>query len=252
MFESGINIKNELSASDLITTRLTELEALQRRTIQILMSTDDTFRSLMSRLDQVADIGKYAPVIGTEVKACLPVNCLSIDNYLGSNYPLYDKIGIYKYQRPNMRREKVASDYIIAWISSEFTNNIADNLLSDMIRHGKILYITSTLMPETSEHIIMGYSEQQWNWAKENEANMWNALIASKDLYSTSMLIKNQYIGDGPFTKPFTQESPGRAGTYIGWQIVEDYMKHNPEISIQQLLQQPDAQVILNNSNYRP
>lgn len=177
---------------------------------------------------------------------------LSIDNYLGSNYPLYDKIGIYKYQRPNMRREKVASDYIIAWISSEFTNNIADNLLSDMIRHGKILYITSTLMPETSEHIIMGYSEQQWNWAKENEANMWNALIASKDLYSTSMLIKNQYIGDGPFTKPFTQESPGRAGTYIGWQIVEDYMKHNPEISIQQLLQQPDAQVILNNSNYRP
>ena len=82
MFESGINIKNELSASDLITTRLTELEALQRRTIQILMSTDDTFRSLMPRLDQVADIGKYAPVIGTGVKACLPVNCLSIDNYL--------------------------------------------------------------------------------------------------------------------------------------------------------------------------
>lgn len=82
MFESGINIKNELSASDLITTRLTELEALQRRTIQILMSTDDTFRSLMPRLDQVADIGKYAPVIGTGVKAYLPVNCLSIDNYL--------------------------------------------------------------------------------------------------------------------------------------------------------------------------
>jgi hypothetical protein len=36
----------------------------------------------MPRLDQVADIGKYAPVIGTGVKACLPVNCLSIDNYL--------------------------------------------------------------------------------------------------------------------------------------------------------------------------
>ena len=98
----------------------------------------------------------------------------------------------------------------------------------------------------------MGYSEEQWDWVKKNEANMWNALIASKDLYTTSMMIKNQYIGDGPFTKPFTQESPGRAGTYIGWRIVENYMKHNPQISIQQLLQQPDAQMILNNSNYRP
>ena len=177
---------------------------------------------------------------------------LSIDNYLGSDYPLYEKIGIYKYQLPNMRREKVAPDYITAWISSEISSSLADNLLSDMIRHGKILYIVSVLMPETPEHIIMGYSEAQWDWVKKNEANMWNALIASRDLYATSMMIKNQYVGEGPFTKPFTQESPGRAGAWLGWQIVESYMRGNPQISIQQLLQQPDAQAILNNSNYRP
>lgn len=177
---------------------------------------------------------------------------LSIDNYLGADYQLYKEIGIYKYQRPNMRREKVAPDYITAWLSSEFSNTLADNLLSDMIRYGKILYTVSVLLPKTPERVIMGYSEEQWEWVKKNEANMWNALIASKDLYTTSMMIKNQYIGDGPFTKPFTQESPGRAGTYIGWRIVENYMKHNPQISIQQLLQQPDAQMILNNSNYRP
>ncbi len=177
---------------------------------------------------------------------------LSIDNYLGEDYYLYKEIGIYKYQRPNMCRAKVVPDYITAWLSSEFSNSLADNLLSDMIRYGKILYTVSVLLPETPEHVIMGYSEEQWKWANENETNMWNALIASKDLYSTSMLTKNQYIGDGPFTKPFTQESPGRAGTYVGWRIVENYMKCNPQISIQQLLQQPDAQVILNNSNYKP
>ena len=177
---------------------------------------------------------------------------LSIDNYLGADYYLYKEIGIYKYQRPNMRREKVAPDYITAWLSSEFSSSLADNLLSDMIRYGKILYTVSVLLPKTPERVIMGYSEEQWDWVKENEANMWNALIASKDLYTTSMIIKNQYVGEGPFTKPFTQESPGRAGTYIGWRIVESYMKHNPQISIQQLLQQPDAQMILNNSNYRP
>ena len=177
---------------------------------------------------------------------------LSIDNYLGSDYPLYEKIGIYKYQRPNMCRKKVASDYISAWIASEFANSIANNLLTDIIHQGKILYTTSVLLPETPEHVIMGYTEEQWQWAKENEAKMWESLIYTKDLYSASILVKNKYISDGPFTLPFTQESPGRAGVYIGWQIVESYMRNNEEISIQQLLQQPDAQLILNQSGYNP
>lgn len=177
---------------------------------------------------------------------------LSIDNYLGEEYPLYKQIGIYKYQRPNMRREKVASDYITAWLSSEFSTSLANNLLTDIIHRGRILYTVSVLLPETPEHVIMGYSKEQWNWVKQNEPTMWETLIYTKDLYTTNMITKNKYINDGPFTLPFTQESPGRAGVYIGWQIVESYMRHNPEISIQQLLQQPDAQVILNNSNYKP
>jgi hypothetical protein len=177
---------------------------------------------------------------------------LSIDNYLGEQYPIYEEIGIYKYQRPNMRREKVASDYITAWISSEFSNSVANNLLTDMIHHGKILYTVSVLLPETPEHIIMGYSQEQWKWVKKNEPTMWNTLVQSRDLYTTSMIVKSKYINDGPFTLPFSQESPGRAGAYLGWQIVESYMRNNPEISIQQLLQQPDAQIILNRSNYQP
>ena len=177
---------------------------------------------------------------------------LSIDNYLGEEYPLYKQIGIYKYQRPNMRREKVASDYITAWLTSEFSTSLANNLLTDIIHRGKILYTVSVLLPETPEYVIMGYSKAQWDWAKKNESTMWETLVYTKDLYTTNMITKNKYINDGPFTLPFTQESPGRAGVWIGWQIVESYMRHNPEISIQQLLQQPDAQVILNNSNYRP
>ena len=177
---------------------------------------------------------------------------LSIDNYLGADYPLYKKIGIYKYQLLNMTHEKVASDYITAWVSSEFTISTNNNLLTDIIHHGKILYTVSALLPQTPEHIIMGYNKEQWEWVKNNETEMWNSLIYSKNLYTTNKMTKNQYITDGPFTLPFSQESPGRAGVYIGWQIVESYMQNNPEISIQQLLQQPDAQVILNNSNYRP
>lgn len=212
------------------------------------------FRRARYFLPQFATPNVYCHVSGLNQSLIIDETfiSLSIDNYLGADYPLYKHIGIYKYQRPNMRREKVASDYITAWLSSEFSTNLANNLLTDIIHRGKILYTVSVLLPETPEHVIMGYSKEQWDWVKNNETSMWNSLIYTKDLYTTNMITKNKYINDGPFTLPFTQESPGRAGVYIGWQIVESYMRHNPEISIQQLLQQPDAQVILNNSNYKP
>lgn len=212
------------------------------------------FRRARYFLPQFATPNVYCHVSGLNQSLIIDETfiSLSIDNYLGADYPLYKHIGIYKYQRPNMRREKVASDYITAWLSSEFSTNLANNLLTDIIHRGKILYAVSVLLPETPEHVIMGYSKEQWDWVKNNETSMWNSLIYTKDLYTTNMITKNKYINDGPFTLPFTQESPGRAGVYIGWQIVESYMRHNPEISIQQLLQQPDAQVILNNSNYKP
>lgn len=212
------------------------------------------FRRARFFLPQFATPNVYCHVSGLNQSLIIDETfiSLSIDNYLGEEYPLYKQIGIYKYQRPNMRREKVASDYITAWLSSEFSTSLANNLLTDIIHRGRILYTVSVLLPETPEHVIMGYSKEQWNWVKQNEPTMWETLIYTKDLYTTNMITKNKYINDGPFTLPFTQESPGRAGVYIGWQIVESYMRHNPEISIQQLLQQPDAQVILNNSNYKP
>ena len=98
----------------------------------------------------------------------------------------------------------------------------------------------------------MGYTSAEWEWVNKYEKDMWLSLMASKDLYTTQLIEKGRYVNDGPFTLPFTQESPARAGVYIGWQIVKSYMKHNSNISIQQLMQETDAQKILNQSRYNP
>lgn len=179
---------------------------------------------------------------------------LSIDNYLGEDYPLYETINIYNYQRCNMRREKISSDYLAAWLSSEFTpNNIgSQNLLNDIIYRGKILYTISVLLPETPEHIIMGYTPEQWEWAKANESRMWGTLMENKHLFATDIITKGRYTNDGPFTLPFTQDSPSRGGVFIGWQIVENWMKKNSNITLMQLMLEQDAQKILAGSNYRP
>jgi hypothetical protein len=48
------------------------------------------------------------------------------------------------------------------------------------------------------------------------------------------------------------QEAPGQIGNFIGWQIVKAYMKKYPKTSLQELLQQSDAQQFLEKAKYKP
>lgn len=176
---------------------------------------------------------------------------LSLDNYLGPDFSLYDSAGIYTYLRPNMRREKIATDYITAIISSEYLSNPSANLLSDMIYCGKVLYATSCMFPDVDDAIIMGYTPDQLDWARTNESELWRELVESHVIYTTNVIDKNKFTHDGPFTQPFGQESPSRLGAYIGWQIVRSYMRHNQDVTLIQLMQDNNAQEILNKSNYK-
>lgn len=177
---------------------------------------------------------------------------LSLDNYLGADYPIYTLIGIYEYQRTNMVRAKVVPDYIVGWLSSEYYQRPHSSLLDDMIYHGKILYAANCLLPSTPENVIMGYSAEQWEWMSTREPELWNMMVGSRALYETNALVKGQYLNDGPFTLPFSQESPARGGAYMGWQIVKSFMKNNRSVSLQQLMEIADAQSILARSGYKP
>lgn len=177
---------------------------------------------------------------------------ISLDNYLGSDYPIYDSIGIYDYQLTNMTPKHVVPDYIIAWLSSEYYPQPQSNLLDDIIYRGKILYAASCLLPHLPDNVIMGYTAEQWQWMEEREKDIWNIILSNRVLYETNMLTKGQYLNDGPFTLPFSQESPSRGGVYLGWKIIQKYMSSNQSVSLRQLMDQTDSQTILSKSNYRP
>ena len=59
-------------------------------------------------------------------------------------------------------------------------------------------------------------------------------------------------MNEGPFTAEVTQDSPGRLGLWVGWQIVKSYMHHNQDITIHDLINEGDAQKILEQSFYKP
>lgn len=178
---------------------------------------------------------------------------ISLDNYLGANCPFYAMLGIPGYKRENMRSDKIPSDVFYSWAVSEFVfDESHNNLISNMIYQGKIMYFLDAMLPDEPDYLKIGYRPEKLGWCNKNEAGMWAYLIEHKLLFTTERMNIIRFIGAAPFTSPFTNESPGRTGVWLGWQIVKKYMKKNPGTSLPSLMADNDYQRILNDSGYSP
>ena len=96
----------------------------------------------------------------------------------------------------------------------------------------------------------MGYTEQAYNWCKDNEGTIWKAIIERKHLYTPDQLTTSQYFEDTPTIFP-GNDAPGNIGTRIGWQIINQYIKETGSTP-EALMQNNDAQEILTASKYKP
>ena len=109
------------------------------------------------------------------------------------------------------------------------------------------------LLPEISDAEKIGYTPEQITWCQENESYMWRYFMQEQLLYSSDSKLPSRFINTAPFSKFYLEidnESPGRVGTWIGWQIVLSFMKNN-DVNLQQLLQM-DPIEIFQNSKYKP
>ena len=177
---------------------------------------------------------------------------LGTDLYLGSDFPAYKNL-TYQYMIYNMRRECVAVDLVSTTLFRMFVMNATeDRLLDNMLFRGKVMYLLSVFMPDDKPENIMGYKPEQLDWCEKNEKQIWGSIIDKKYLFSTDVQLIRKFMNDAPFTSPISQESPGRLGTWMGWQIIKSYMKNNPKITLTGLMDENDSQKILENSLYRP
>ena len=177
---------------------------------------------------------------------------VGVDMYLGSDYPYYNQV-VYNYQKQTMRKECVAGDLLNMYIAYQIPYNSKYNrLLEHMIFRGKQMFLLSQLLPDEPAWEIIGYSKEQWDWCKKYEQAIWNRIMEKRDLFKTESMVRVSYMNDGPFTAEISQESPGRLGIWVGWQIVDSYMRNNENVSIKQLINEGDAQKILEQSFYKP
>jgi hypothetical protein len=125
------------------------------------------------------------------------------------------------------------------------------SLLDIMIDQGKRMYLLDLLMPDVKPELKLGYTNEQYKGALDNEALIWNLFIENNLLFEKDQIKMRSFIGDGPNTQELGEGSPGFISLFVGKQIVNKYMRLHPETTIEQLFSM-NAADLLSASKYKP
>jgi hypothetical protein len=181
---------------------------------------------------------------------------IGLDKYLGTDCKYYPGLQLFKYQIAKMNPDNIVRDCIYSWATSEWNYKdlgyAVENVMSEMIHEGKLLYFVKSMLPESNDNITFGFGVDQMKFCRNNEKQMWQYLVEHNLLFSTDQLTKRKLTGEASFTAYFSNESPGRAAVWTGFRIIESYMLKNRDISLGDLMRNTDVQGILDKAKYNP
>ncbi len=175
---------------------------------------------------------------------------IALELYLGKDHKFYE---FPKYLKQNFEERQILPDVVTSFAYRKIAPPTDKTLLSNMIYYGKQLYLKDILLPEYTDAEKIGYLQEQVVWCQDNESYMWRFFIDENLLFNSDSRLPNRFINVAPFSKFYLEidnESPGRVGQWLGWQIVRSYMKNN-EVSLQDMLKM-DAKQLFEKSKYKP
>jgi len=177
---------------------------------------------------------------------------VSLDHFLGYDNEIYHQLNIPRYKQASMSQEYISKEVILAIAKTYIPQIDADaNLLEQMIYNGKLLFFVKSMLPEISEEVLSAYTKEQLEWIQSKESDLWRYYMENELLYKTDFMVSNKFIKDGPFTSVLGDDSSPRTGIWLGYRIVLSYMNHQDK-SLQALILNKDAQLILQQSAYKP
>ncbi|TRX58723.1 gliding motility lipoprotein GldB [Fulvivirga sp. M361] len=179
---------------------------------------------------------------------------IGLDYYLGEGAK-YRPINMFNYILRRYASEYIVPSIMLLYgISPTFNvTDVSDNtILAEMVSYGKSFYFAKQMMPCTPDSIMIWYTGEEMAGVRENAAIIWTHFVENELLFETNHEVKRKYIEDRPKTYDIGDKAPGRIGTWLGWQIVQAYMKKQENISLPELMETKEPQAIFNASKYRP
>ena len=175
---------------------------------------------------------------------------ISLEMYLGKDHKFYE---FPAYIRQNFEQRQMMPDLVASFGKSKITTEKDNTLLSQMIYHGKLLYLKDLILSSYTDDEKMGYTPKEINWCEENESYIWRYFLENELLYSNELKLNSRFIAPAPFSKFYLEidnESPGQVGAWIGWQIVRSFVKNN-DVPVAKLLE-INAKELFKKSKYKP
>ena len=178
---------------------------------------------------------------------------IGLDMFLGADYPFYKSVGIPEYISRSLVPESAPVKAFKA-VFEESHPFVAENknLLEMMVQRGMEQYFLTKMLPFVPEHVRLGFTGQQLNWCKGNEALVYNFFVKGGFLYETNWGKILRYVNDAPEATGMPPESPGNVGSWLGLQMINAYMAKHPAVTLEQLFSIQDAQIILQGGQYKP
>lgn len=177
---------------------------------------------------------------------------VGLDYGIGENYEPYFATG-----KSNFQTIKFTKDYLPIWALLALYNNHYNaieprgSFIELAINRGKQLYFLSKVFPNLPFDKIMGYTKEQYEWAEENQAQIYNFFKSQDIIFDKNLQQSMRYLNEGPFSPGMPQESPGNIGSFLGYKIVSAYADKTNK-PLKEILTEKDHLKIFNQSKYKP
>lgn len=164
---------------------------------------------------------------------------------------------LYRPQQPEyiLRRYEKESlvPTLIRLLADSYTKSNAGDgtLLSDMVYFGKTFEFTQTMLPEVPPHRIIDYADTTYQQTWYAQDLVWAHFVDNQLFFERNPRTKEKYIGERPAVPEIGPACPGRIGQWVGWRIVNAYRTENPKVTFVEMMENRDANLILQQSAYR-
>lgn len=161
---------------------------------------------------------------------------VGLNHYLGEDYEGYSRFETY--QRQTKTISHLSYDILEAILLTNYPYKPSDDdiVINHILYNGAIAYALKMCIESATMNEILGCTPAQLSWLNINEAKIWQTMIERQLLFSTDTNLAKILIRPAPSCSVIHPDAPGRVGRYIGFRIVESYMKNNTNAQCEYLL----------------
>ena len=235
------------------------IDTLYQESIETFKNFDDVVNTLEAGLGRLKVYYPKTPSPTIQTVVTGFYNDLFISNehiMIGIDFFIGENATFKPQQIPNYILSRYTTDHlassILQFISSQYISTSgSDEMIAEMIDHGKSYYLLSKILPCTPEQILIGYTEEVWEDVFENDRIIWANFIQNEWLYETNHSIKQKFLGERPNVYEIGDKCPGRIGAWLGWQIVNAYAEKSGA-SVTEIMAETNLNKLFAESGYKP